>query len=70
MKTKEKFQEGAKVTADNQIFGTPNSNAKNGTGDSPNDNVRKKLTWDNEPDPSSHLMQIDSKLTRKLIKQK
>ncbi|MFD2216843.1 hypothetical protein [Metabacillus endolithicus] len=35
-KTKEKFQEGAQVTADNQIFGTPNSNAKNerdtGTG--------------------------------------
>lgn len=38
-KTKEKFLEGAKVTKDNQIFGTPNSDAKDGTGDSPNDNV-------------------------------
>ncbi|WP_268876468.1 hypothetical protein [Litchfieldia alkalitelluris] len=42
MKTKQKFLEGAKVTDDNQIYGTPNSKAKNGTGDSPNDNVRKK----------------------------
>ncbi|MFE8700706.1 hypothetical protein ACFYKX_08780 [Cytobacillus sp. FJAT-54145] len=41
MKTKDDFPEGAKVTKDNQIYGTPNSNAKDGTGDSPNDNVRK-----------------------------
>ncbi len=38
-KTKEKFHEGAEVTKDNQIYGTPNSKAKDGTGDSPNDNV-------------------------------
>jgi hypothetical protein len=41
MKTKDNFLEGAKVTKDNQIFGTPNSKSKNGTGDSPNDNVGK-----------------------------
>ncbi|SEM16233.1 hypothetical protein SAMN05192533_101259 [Mesobacillus persicus] len=41
MKKKEQFLEGAKVTQDNQIFGTPNSKSKNGTGDSPNDNVNK-----------------------------
>jgi hypothetical protein len=38
MKTKDDFQKGAKVTNDNQIYGTPNSKSKNGTGDSPNDN--------------------------------
>lgn len=37
MKTKDNFLEGAKVTNDNQIYGTPNSKSKNGTGDSPND---------------------------------
>ncbi|WP_285890792.1 hypothetical protein [Mesobacillus maritimus] len=42
MKTKDNFFEGAKVTKDNQIFGTPNSKSKNGTGDSPNDNVKKR----------------------------
>lgn len=42
MKTKDNFLEGAKVTKDNQIYGTPNSKAKDGTGDSPNDNVGKK----------------------------
>jgi hypothetical protein len=41
MKTKDDFLEGAKVTKDNQIFGTANSKSKNGTGDSPNDNVDK-----------------------------
>jgi hypothetical protein len=41
MKTKDNFLEGAKVTKDNQIYGTPNSKSKNGTGDSPNDNVSK-----------------------------
>lgn len=41
MKKKEQFLEGAKVTQDNQIYGTPNSKSKNGTGDSPNDNVNK-----------------------------
>jgi hypothetical protein len=41
LKTKDNFSEGAKVTKDNQIFGTPNSKGKNGTGDSPNDNVGK-----------------------------
>ncbi|CAH0345983.1 hypothetical protein [Bacillus sp. CECT 9360] len=41
MKKKDDFSEGAKVTKDNQIFGTPNSKSKNGTGDSPNDNVSK-----------------------------
>ncbi len=42
MKTKDNFLEGAKVTNDNQIYGTPNSKGKDGTGDSPNDNVGKK----------------------------
>jgi len=42
MKTKDNFLEGAKVTKDNQIYGTPNSKSKDGTGDSPNDNVRQK----------------------------
>ncbi|WP_338472270.1 hypothetical protein R4Z10_05860 [Niallia sp. XMNu-256] len=41
MANKDKFKEGAQVTADNQIYGTPNSKSKNGTGDSPNDNVGK-----------------------------
>ena len=41
MKTKDNFSEGAKVTKDNQIFGTPNSKSENGTSDSPNDNVGK-----------------------------
>lgn len=41
VKKKPKFQEGRKVTHDNQIYGTPNSKAKDGTGDSPNDNVRQ-----------------------------
>lgn len=41
MKTKDNFLEGSKVTKDNQIVGTPNSKSKNGTGDSPNDNVGK-----------------------------
>ena len=41
VKTKDDFLEGAKVTQDNQIYGTPNSKSKNGTGDSPNDNVGK-----------------------------
>ena len=41
MKTKDDFLEGAKVTQDNQIYGTPNSKNQNGTGDSPNDNVGK-----------------------------
>jgi hypothetical protein len=39
MKTKDNFLEGAKVTKDNQIFGTPNSKSKDGTGNSPNDDV-------------------------------
>jgi hypothetical protein len=39
MKPKDDFLEGAKVTKDNQIYGTPNSKSKDGTGDSPNDNV-------------------------------
>ncbi|WP_165571542.1 hypothetical protein [Cytobacillus praedii] len=42
MKSKDNFLEGAKVTRDNQIFGTPNSKSKNGTGDSPNDNKGKR----------------------------
>jgi hypothetical protein len=42
MKTKDNFLEGAKVTKDNQIYGTPNSKSKDGTGDSPNDNVPQK----------------------------
>ena len=41
MANKDKFLEGEKVTKDNQIYGTPNSKSKNGTGDSPNDNVGK-----------------------------
>ncbi|MCU9614820.1 hypothetical protein OEV98_14850 [Caldibacillus lycopersici] len=41
MKTKDNFLEGNKVTKDNQIYGTPNSKSKNGTGNSPNDDVRK-----------------------------
>ena len=41
MANKDKFLEGAKVTKDNQIYGTPNSKSKNGTGDSPNDNGGK-----------------------------
>ena len=41
MKTKDNFLEGAQVTKDNQIYGTPNSKSKDGTGDSPNDNIRK-----------------------------
>lgn len=41
METKPKFLEGAEVTKDNQIYGTPNSKSKDGTGDSPNDNVGK-----------------------------
>jgi hypothetical protein len=41
MANKDKFLEGAQVTKDNQIYGTPNSKSKNGTGDSPNDNVGK-----------------------------
>lgn len=39
LKTKDNFLKGAKVTKDNQIYGTPNSKAKDGTGDSPNDNI-------------------------------
>lgn len=41
LKHKQKFLEGRKVTHDNQIFGTPNSKAKEGTGNSPNDDVKK-----------------------------
>lgn len=41
MKTKDDFLEGAKVTKDNQIYGTPNSKSKDGTGNSPNDDVGK-----------------------------
>ncbi|MEH7086008.1 hypothetical protein V7139_25175 [Neobacillus drentensis] len=41
METKDDFLTGAKVTKDNQIYGTPKSKSKNGTGDSPNDNVGK-----------------------------
>ena len=47
MKTKDDFLEGAKVTQDNQIYGTPNSKSKNGTGDSPNDNVGKNNSENN-----------------------
>jgi hypothetical protein len=39
LETKDDVLTGAKVTKDNQIYGTPNSKSKNGTGDSPNDNV-------------------------------
>ncbi|GER67852.1 hypothetical protein BpJC7_16000 [Weizmannia acidilactici] len=42
MKTKDDFLEGAKVTKDNQIYGTPNSKAKAGTGNSPNDDLGKR----------------------------
>ena len=42
MSTKDDFLTGAKVTNDNQIYGMPNSKSKNGTGDSPNDQVRNK----------------------------
>ncbi len=42
MKHKDKFIEGRTVTHDNQIYGTPNSKAKDGTGNSPNDDVKKK----------------------------
>ncbi|MED1674187.1 hypothetical protein [Pallidibacillus thermolactis] len=41
MKKKAKFQEGREVTKDNQIYGTPNSKAKDGTGNSPNDDVKQ-----------------------------
>ncbi|WP_018664732.1 hypothetical protein [Heyndrickxia acidiproducens] len=41
MKTKDDFLEGAKVTHDNQIYGTPNRKAKDGTGNSPNDDAGK-----------------------------
>lgn len=41
MKTKDDFLIGAKVTKDNQVYGTPNSKGKNGNGDSPNDNTAK-----------------------------
>ncbi|MEH7117638.1 hypothetical protein V7128_09490 [Neobacillus vireti] len=41
MKTKDDFLNGSKVTKDNQIYGTPYSKSKNGTGDSPNKNVGK-----------------------------
>ena len=47
MKTKDDFLEGAQVTKDNQIYGTPNSKSKDGTGDSPNDNVRKNKSEQN-----------------------
>ncbi|MCM3724664.1 hypothetical protein M3226_03000 [Neobacillus cucumis] len=49
MNTKDDFLEGAKVTQDNQIYGTPNSKSKskNGTGDSPNDNVGKNKSEHN-----------------------
>ncbi|MFC4802109.1 hypothetical protein ACFPA1_22655 [Neobacillus sp. GCM10023253] len=42
MDTKDNFLTGAKVTSDNQVYGTPNSKSKNGTGDSPNDNAGSK----------------------------
>ena len=41
MKKKAKFQEGREVTKDNQIYGTPNSKAKDGTGNSPIDDVKQ-----------------------------
>lgn len=41
MEKKDRFLKGAKVTNDNQIYGTPNSKSKNGTGDSPNDDIGK-----------------------------
>lgn len=42
MNKKQKFLAGNKITKDNQIFGTPNSKAKDGTGNSPNDDVNEK----------------------------
>ncbi|KIO59219.1 hypothetical protein B4065_1041 [Caldibacillus thermoamylovorans] len=30
------------ISKDNQIFGTPNSKAKDGTGNSPNDDIGQK----------------------------
>jgi hypothetical protein len=42
MKTKDNFLEGAKVTNDGQTFGSNNSKGIKATGDSPNDNVKKK----------------------------
>ncbi|MDT0163346.1 MULTISPECIES: hypothetical protein [Bacillus] len=42
MKTKDNFLEGAKVTNDGQTFGSKNNKGINATGDSPNDNVKKK----------------------------
>jgi hypothetical protein len=41
METKDDFLTGAKVMKDNQIYGSPNSKSKNGTGDSLNNNVSK-----------------------------
>ncbi|AGX04626.1 MULTISPECIES: hypothetical protein [Bacillaceae] len=42
MKTKDNFPEGAKVTNDGQTFGSNNSKGFKATGDSPNDDVKKK----------------------------
>jgi len=42
MRKKDQFLAGNKITKDNQIFGTPNSKAKDGTGNSPNDDIGQK----------------------------
>ncbi len=42
MSKKQQFLAGDKITKDNQIFGTPNSKVKDGTGNSPNDDVNQK----------------------------
>lgn len=39
---KDQFLAGNKITKDNQIFGTPNSKARDGTGNSPNDDIGQK----------------------------
>lgn len=45
MRKKDQFLAGNKITKDNQIFGTPNSKAKDGTGNSPMMiSVRKKAS--------------------------
>lgn len=43
---KDQFLVGNKITKDNQIFGTPNSKARDGTGNSPNDDIGQKKASD------------------------
>ncbi|MGD6897656.1 hypothetical protein [Bacillus infantis] len=42
MKSKDNFLEGAKVTNDGQTFGSKTNKGNHATGNSPNDDVKKK----------------------------